>query len=111
MSKIVGVEGLSGERLQYELSHGGRFVVYQYCISILILTFRRDSNVYFIRGGRSGVSQGLIYSALSFLFGWWGIPWGPIYTIQSLIRNFQGGKDVTREVLDSLSSAARAQQQ
>jgi hypothetical protein len=31
-----------------------------------------------------------------------GIPWGPIYTIGSLIQNFGGGKDVTKEVLLSL---------
>jgi len=23
--------------------------------------------------------------------GWWGIPWGPIYTIASLVRNARGG--------------------
>jgi hypothetical protein len=30
--------------------------------------------------------------------GWWGIPWGPIFSIQSLITNFKGGKDLTAEI-------------
>jgi hypothetical protein len=32
--------------------------------------------------------------ALTSLLGWWGIPWGPIYSIQSLVTNFRGGKQV-----------------
>jgi hypothetical protein len=27
--------------------------------------------------------------------GWWGIPFGPVFTIQSLWRNLNGGIDVT----------------
>jgi hypothetical protein len=42
---------------------------------------------------------------LTILLGWWGIPWGPVYSIQSLVVNLKGGKDVTTEVL------ARARQQ
>ena len=45
--------------------------------------------------------------AISCALGWWGIPWGPIYTIQSLWVNFKGGKDVTQEVLVSMASAAQ----
>jgi hypothetical protein len=40
---------------------------------------------------------------LSAFLGWWGIPWGPIYTIQSLSKNISGGKDVTDQVLASLA--------
>ena len=39
-----------------------------------------------------------IYSLFSVVFGWWGIPYGPIYTVMALITNFGGGKDVTRDV-------------
>ena len=38
----------------------------------------------------------------------WGIPWGPIWTIQSLAVNFRGGKDVTDAVVKSLSAGAGA---
>ena len=40
------------------------------------------------------------------LFGWWGIPWGPIWTIGSLVTNLRGGRDITREVLQALPARA-----
>ena len=103
--KINGLENMTGSDLRTELNQGAKFVIYQYCISVLIMTFKRPSNIYFIRAGESGVPNGLGFTILSLLLGWWGIPWGPIYTIQSLVTNFQGGKDVTQEVLASMASA------
>ena len=107
MAKIVGLEEIksSGE-LQQELQEGGKFVMYQYCISILILTFKRSSNVYFIRHEENAILKGLPFTLLTLLLGWWGIPWGPIYTIQSVWVNFQGGKNVTKEVLSSMMSSS-----
>jgi hypothetical protein len=104
--KIVGIEGMDGQQLAAELHRGARFVVYQYCISVLIVTFKRHSDIYFIRADDSAVSKGLGFSLISLLLGWWGIPWGPIYTIGSFITNFGGGKDVTQEVLASLGHGA-----
>ena len=43
--------------------------------------------------------KGMTYILISVLLGWWGIPWGPIWTIQSLYINLKGGKDITSEVL------------
>lgn len=103
MTKIIGLDGIQTQgQLQQEIASGGRFVIYQYCISILIMTFKRGSNIYLVRAGEDRVLKGLGFSLLSFLLGWWGIPWGPIYTVQALWNNFQGGKDVTTEVLASM---------
>lgn len=103
MTKIIGLDGIQTQgQLQQELASGGRFVIYQYCISILIMTFKRGSNIYFVRAGEDRLLKGLGFSLLSFILGWWGIPWGPIYTIQALWNNFQGGRDVTTEVLASI---------
>jgi len=99
---IKGIEGMSGSALAVEMQRGGRFVVFPYCVSIVILTFKRSSGVYFIRAGESAAAKGLIFSLTSLLFGWWGIPWGPIYTIQSLVVNFKGGRDVTQQVLAAI---------
>lgn len=106
--KIVGIEGMTGDELQAELQQGGKFVVFQYCISIIILTFKRPSNIYFVKAGESSVGKGLVFSIISLLFGWWGIPWGPIYTVQALVTNFKGGKDVTQDVLASLAERETA---
>jgi hypothetical protein len=103
MAKIIGLEDIKSDgELQQEFGQGGKFVMYQYCISILILTFKRSSNVYFIRHDENSVVKGLPITLLSLLLGWWGIPWGPIYTIQSIWVNLKGGRDVTQELMPSM---------
>ena len=103
--KIVGIDGMTGSQLQQELERGGRFVVFQYCISILVLTFRRSSNVYFLPGGASAVGKAAPFTLISLLLGWWGIPWGPIWTVGSIVTNLRGGKNVTADVVRALSTA------
>jgi hypothetical protein len=100
--RIQGIEGLSADQVRFEVQQGARFVFFQYCVSILILTFRRPSDVFFVRSGENAVVKGLPYTLLTLLVGWWGIPWGPIYTIGSLVTNLGGGKDVTEEILAGL---------
>jgi hypothetical protein len=100
--KIVGLAGMDGHQLADELQRGAKFVVYQYCVSALVVTFKRPSDIYFLRAGESAVGKGLPFTALSLVLGWWGIPWGPIHTIGSVVTNFQGGKIVTQEVLATL---------
>jgi hypothetical protein len=96
--KILGIEGMSEHQLQFEIQRGAKLVVYQYAISILVMSFRRSSDIYFIPAGQSTITKGLPWSLLTFVAGWWGIPWGPIFTIQALVTNFKGGKDVTAEL-------------
>ncbi len=102
---IKGTEGLSNEDVQHELDRGARFITYHYCISILIMTFRRSSDIHFVKAGENSILKGSGYSLLTLFAGWWGIPWGPIYTITSLAKNLGGGTDVTQEVLAQVSSA------
>lgn len=104
--KIVGIEGLTTEQLHQEIAGGGKFVLYQYCVSVIFATYKRSSDIYFVRAGRHAVVRGLPYSLASLLVGWWGIPWGPIYTIQTLWTNICGGRDVTPEVLAQLTGGA-----
>jgi hypothetical protein len=108
MAKIVGLEEIqTSGHLQSEIQQGAKFVMFQYCISLLIITFKRFSNIYFVRPGENPIMKGLPCSLLSLFLGWWGIPWGPIYTVQALWVNFSGGKDVTREILVSMSSISQ----
>lgn len=99
---IVGIQNMTFQDLKKEIDRGGRFVTYQFCISIIVLTFKRPSPIYFIPGGHSRITRGLPFAAVSLFAGWWGIPWGPIYTIGSLITTLGGGKDVTQAVLATL---------
>src|SRR3954471_7791912 len=69
---VEGTEGMSEADLYQAVSQGGRFVLYQYAFSILILTFKRSSSIKFLRSGQSSFNAQLPYSAISFFFGWWG---------------------------------------
>jgi hypothetical protein len=97
--KINGIEGMSTEQLGFEVQRGGKFVFYYYCVSLVFVTFRRPSPIYFIRSGESTTGKGLPWILVTVLLGWWGIPWGPIRSIQSLVVNLKGGKDVTAEIM------------
>ncbi|HET7441952.1 MAG TPA: hypothetical protein VFJ47_11675 [Terriglobales bacterium] len=99
MAKIRGTEGMSAEQINFEIQRGAKYVLFYYTISILVLTFRRSSDIYFVRAGESRVAKGLPWTVLTLLCGWWGIPWGPIYSVQSLVINLGGGKDVTQELM------------
>jgi len=102
--QIKGMEGMAPSDIQRELENGAKFVMYQYAISIVVMTFRRSSSIHFIRAGSSAVVPGLGWTLLTLVLGWWGIPWGPIYTIGSLFTNLTGGKNVTQEVIHALAT-------
>jgi len=104
--KIQGIEGLPSGLIESEVQQGAKFVMFQYCISVLVITFKRASDIYYIRPGQSAFTKGLPFTLLSLVAGWWGIPWGPIYTIQALVVNSGGGKDVTSEILASVRRGA-----
>jgi hypothetical protein len=62
---ILGIEGMSPDQVQFEIQRGAKLVCYQYCISILVMSFRRLSDAYFVRAGESRVSKGLPWILLS----------------------------------------------
>jgi hypothetical protein len=102
---IQGIGNMTPDQLRFELQRGAKLVRYQYCISALVITFRRSSEVYYIPAGESAVTKGLQWSLLTLVAGWWGIPWGPIFSIQSLYTNFKGGKDLTAEITAAMNRA------
>jgi len=107
--KIIGVENMGNLELRTELQKGGKFVTFPYVISLLVITFRRTSDVYFIKADQSAVVKGLPFTLLSLLAGWWGIPWGIIYTISAVWTNLNGGRDVTAEILSSIGQTQSSQ--
>src|SRR5580765_3046601 len=96
--KIKGIDGLTLQEIDAELAVGGRFVFYEYCISIVFLTLRRPTSIQFLRAGDRGMLRSLPYVIVSLIFGWWGIPWGLVYTPMAIFSNLGGGRDVTRDV-------------
>lgn len=105
MAQINGLEGMTVEEVNKEIANGAKFVIFIYCFSIVILSFKRSSNIYFIKAGESSFTKSLRFTLISLFFGWWGIPWGIIYTIQCLFTNLRGGKDMTAQVIAALRQA------
>ena len=85
------------------MARGGKFVIYQYAISVVILSFKQGSDIYFVRSTENAVAKGLPYTLLTLVAGWWGIPFGPIFSAMALFNNLKGGKDVTKEVMNLLN--------
>lgn len=106
--KIQGLGDRSVAEVQHLVGQGGKFVIYSYCISILVMTFKRGTDVFFIPPGQGRVGPGIPYVLISFFFGWWGFPFGLIYTPMAIIQNLSGGKDVTHEMMSALGASAVA---
>lgn len=101
--KIRNIEGLSAKDLLLEAEKGAKFIQYTYTISIIIFSYRRSSDVYMLRPGSNPAKKGSRFILISALFGWWGIPFGPKYTFESIRKNLKGGKDVTDEVMSTVT--------
>jgi hypothetical protein len=102
---ISGAEGMTDRQLAETLQAGGRIVVFSYCISVILITFRRSATVL-VKPGQSVTSAGLPYTLISLFAGWWGFPFGLIFTPISIIGNLSGGKDVTSSFTHGLGAAS-----
>ena len=71
-----------------------RLVVYQYCVSLIFVTKVGWTRPRAVSPGFAGrataIVRGLGYSAVSLLLGWWSRS-GPIWTLDSVLRNTSGG--------------------
>ena len=74
MSKIIGLENLTVEEVNKELANGAKFVVFLYCFSLVLVSFKRSSNIYFIRANEGTLKHSIKFTLISVLLGWWGIP-------------------------------------
>ena len=93
------ISRMEPEALHSAVEQGARLVLFQYAISLIVITFRRNTAIRLVAPGQSPVMKGLPYTLFSFLLGWWGFPWGLIRTPQVLYFNLKGGTDVTDGVL------------
>ncbi len=112
VKRIEGVDGMTVGQLRSAIQNGGRFVVFPYAISLIVITLRRASPITFMPAGTGRVVKGLPYLLISLLLGWWGIPWGFIFTPTCIVANLKGGRDVTGAIAGpliehSLTSAAQ----
>jgi hypothetical protein len=97
---------MTPSELNFEVQRGGRFIIFQYVFSVLVMTFKRNAPIQFVKAGENPALAGLPWTLLSLVAGWWGFPWGLIYTPQVVIKNCGGGTDVTQAVLTRIQSTA-----
>ena len=102
--EIKGIENMTYQQLYADIEKGGKFVMFTYTISIVVMTFRIPINtIYYVKSDESTIKYGWSSLLISLFLGWWGIPFGPIYTIQSIIRAFTG-KNITDDVVNHLEA-------
>jgi hypothetical protein len=96
--QIREIDHLSLAEVEDQLRRGARFVHFEYCVSLLVFTWRMPTDIFLLAPGQRGVFRSWPYLLVTILFGWWGLPWGLFLTPQVLYINLCGGKDVTAEV-------------
>lgn len=100
--EIRGIEGLSPEQIGAAIQQGARFVMFEYCWSALVVTTKKSSPILYVPPGGSRYAAGAKYLLCTLFLGWWGIPWGPIYSIATIVQYCRGGNDVTAAVMYAL---------
>ncbi|MBR1597354.1 MAG: hypothetical protein IJ661_00410 [Lachnospiraceae bacterium] len=78
-----------------EITPTSRLVRYTFVVSLVVITHRSESRYYFEDVEKSKASKAKLFSTLgSLLLGWWGIPWGPIWTIKAVIDNMANSDEI-----------------
>lgn len=100
-------QGLNAARVRRLIEAGARCVRYDYCVSVVLATCRRQSGIYLIgpnpRPRLRAVWRGMPFALTTLLLGWWGLPWGVIESARCLWSTLQGGVDVTEAVYQRLT--------
>jgi len=67
-----------------------RYTIYWRVVSFVVGTLRQPVQGVFCRSCAD--RRGLIASATTWALGWWGLPWGPFWTVKALWCNLRGGE-------------------
>lgn len=84
-----------------------QFAQYSWALSVFVVSFKLPSR-YYVVGHESTSWAAFLYSALSFALGWWGFPFGPIFTILAIVGNLSGGdRRSVGDLIDDLKGHRR----
>ena len=85
------------------LTYATRLHTYELVLSFLVISFRLPTRPV-VHGSRAATLR-IGCTLVTLLLGWWGIPWGPIWTIRALARNFGASATTTiAELLEGPSA-------
>jgi hypothetical protein len=97
--RAPGGRPLCAEEVRSRVTAGARLVRFELCVSALVFTLRRQTEVYLTDSRRQRTLRGLRYSLASLLLGPWGVPWGLVWTPWAVWVNLTGGVDETDATL------------
>lgn len=87
---------------------GARLVRFEFCLSLVFVTIRRQSPVYLTFSWQDRYLRGLGYNLIALLLGPWGIPWGLIWTARAAWMNLTGGIDETDVIMEMIRTEVAA---
>ena len=83
-----------------QVMDGTRFVTIPFIFSIFILSFKRHiGGVHEVRSGEFPIGGLAKAAAVTALFGWWGFPFGILWSLLTTFYLWRGGRDQTLEIL------------
>lgn len=93
------------------ISYNSQLTRFRYCYSYIAMTSTRSSALYLTDGldGDEAKNAKLTCQLITALSGWWGIPWGIVYSIQFLFSNgVKNGTndDTVGDVMQRIRNAA-----
>jgi hypothetical protein len=73
-------------------------VRYPYVFSAVLASFAVESKPVRIETPGQRYTKAIPYLLFTLAFGWWGVPWGPIYTARAVWTLLLGGTEVAEQV-------------
>jgi hypothetical protein len=74
----------------HRIDRDTEIVRYLFVCSFVLFTAKIPSRWYVHKSENTAVAASA-YTLGSAIAGWWGFPWGPVYTAHALYRNLRGG--------------------
>jgi hypothetical protein len=101
---LGGSRPLPAEEVRARVAAGARLVRFEWCVSALFFTLRRQSGLYLTHSRLERSLRGLGFSLAALLLGPWGVPWGLLWTPWAVWVNLTGGIDETDATLTWLDT-------
>ena len=102
--QLCRASGCTEAELLESLTRGARVGAYPCVASCVLFTFTWMSRPVVIHRPSQRYRGCGWPITVTILFGWWGLPWGPLKTVQALWRTVNGGFDLTNEITQAVAS-------
>lgn len=86
----AAIEGGGARYRDILITPGTTLTRYEVALSFLVVSFKVPSRLYIV-GHDATLLVATAFTVISLLLGWWGVPWGPIYTVRAVWSNVRGG--------------------